>query len=95
MTANPAYINSKTLPTYLPIPQVCASAFKWFNGVGTAKALDLFSNGVPPTFAMKSPLTGKVKLFDYFLEGAIENEYWDGEYSKFTTSCGLVAIIWN
>jgi hypothetical protein len=97
MIANPYYTDSTSLPTFLPIPHVCASVFKWIDGVGTAKASDLFSNAnnVPPTFAMKSPLTGKVKLFDYCLEEAVENEYWDGEFQKFTTSCGLIAIVWN
>ena len=97
MITNPDYTDSKTLPTYFPIPQVSAGLFKWIDGVGTAKASDLFSNSnnVPPTFEMISPKTGKAKTFTYALQEAMENECWDGEFQKFTTSCGVIAIIWN
>jgi len=90
-----------TTQAYTKVPHVCASLFKWIDGVGSAKASEIFAKvkGGPsvftPIFAMKSPLTGTVKIFDYAREEAIANENWDGEYSKFKTSCGLVAIIWN
>ena len=88
-------------PAYTKVPHVCASMFKWIDGVGTARASEIFAkvkggpNAFTPVFAMKSPLTGKVKIFDYAKEEAIENDSWDSEYSKYTTKCGLVAIIWN
>lgn len=88
-------------PPYTKVPHVCASMFKWIDGVGTAKASEIFKqvkggpNVFTPVFAMRSPLTGKIKIFDYCMEEAIENENWDSEYSKYKTNCGLVAIIWN
>jgi hypothetical protein len=86
-----------TTQSYLKVPNVCASMFKWIDGIGSAKASDIFTKvkGIPNVFAMKSPLTGKVKIFDYAKEEAILNDCFDGEYSKYKTSCGLVAIIWN
>ena len=86
-----------TTQSYIKVPNVCASMFKWIDGVGTARASEIFAKvkGGPNAFAMKSPLTGKVKIFDYAKEEAIENDSWDGEYLKYKTNCGLVAIIWN
>ena len=90
-----------TTQAYTKVPHVCASLFKWIDGVGTARASEIFAkvkggpNAFTPVFAMKSPLTGTVKIFDYAKEEAIENDSWDGEFSKYKTSCGLVAIIWN
>jgi hypothetical protein len=87
--------------SYLKVPNVCASLFKWIDGVGSAKASEIFTkvkggpNAFTQVFAMKSPLTGTVKIFDCAREEAILNDCFDGEYSKFKTSCGLVAIIWN
>ena len=88
-------------PAYTKVPHVCASLFKWIDGVGTAKASEIFTkvkggpNAFTQIFAMKSPLTGTVKIFDCAREEAIENDNWDGEYSKYKTSCGIAAIIWN
>ena len=74
---------------------ISASSFKWINGVGTAKASEVFNNRTPSAFNMVSSKTNKVKTFTYSLEEAIENESWDGELQKFKTDCGLVAIVWN
>lgn len=79
------------------IPHVCASLFKWIEGVGTAECSKVFkeAKGFVSTFAMRSPLTGKIKIFDFCREESIENDSWDGEYAKYKTNCGLVAVIWN
>lgn len=97
MTTNPYYSTSSTLPSYLPVPQINASLFKWNDGVGTANASVVFSNSnkVPPSFNMISTKTGKIKTFNYAMEEAIQYDSWDGEFSKFYTNCGLAAIIWN
>jgi len=79
------------------LPKLSASLFKWIDGVGTAKASEAFQNytGIPTTFQMISPKTNVVKTFICCYEEAIENDSWDGEFSKYTTECGLVAIVWN
>lgn len=74
---------------------ISASQFKWKDGVGTAKASEVFNNRTPSAFNMISPKTNKIKTFAYALQEAIENESWDGELQKFKTDCGLVAIVWN
>jgi hypothetical protein len=82
---------------FYPIPKISASLFKWTDGVGTANASDTFStpNKIPSTFQMISPKTNKIKTFTYNVEEAIQNESWDGEFSKYSSKCGLVAVIWN
>ena len=90
------YMNS-TNPAYFPVPKLSASVFKWINGVGTAKASEAFKDyiGIPTTFQMMSPKTGIIKTFTCCYEEAIQNECWDGEFSKYASKCGLVAIVWN
>lgn len=91
------YTNPATHPAYSPVPKLSASLFKWVDGVGTAKASEIFKNytGIPTTFQMMSPKTGVKKLFTYNTEEAIQNDCWDGEFSKYSSKCGLVAIVWN
>lgn len=97
MIANPNYQNLFTVPAYFPVPTLSASLFKWMDGVGTAKASDVFKDyiGIPTAFQMVSPKTGVVKTFTCCYEEAVENDSWDGEFSKYSSKCGLVAIVWN
>jgi len=86
-----------TTPAFYPVPKISAALFKWTNNIGTAQASVVFVNhvGIPTTFQMMSPKTNVIKTFTCCYDEAIQNECWDGEFSKYATKCGLVAIIWN